>query len=110
MRSNFQSRLPGYTVIETDEPYPSSLTVTRHANRDRRNRCQPVPFNLSTYLNDEQTLSLRHLESFGWQLAFVRRQLFRRPTVVVLNCNDNRYGVLDESGSIDMDRRLSLRH
>ncbi|WP_185235104.1 hypothetical protein [Teredinibacter franksiae] len=80
------------------------------ASSERRDRSKPIPYNLSEYLNDDQQFSLRQMESFGWQLSFIRRPLFQEQVVVVANEDSSQYGVLEKDGSINMQAMIDLRH
>lgn len=81
-------------------------TSPRH---ERREGSAPIPVNVSEYLNDDQCLSLRQMESFGWQLAFVRRPQFQDPVVIVSNEGKSQYGILELNGSINTRSMLDLR-
>lgn len=120
----FNSTPPLYSVSESDslpegqlerqlENRPQIQSEAEAAvarERERRERSKPIPFNLSEYLNEDQTLTLRQMESFGWQLAFIRRPLFQEPLVVVANADQTKFGVLEKDGSINMNAMFDLRH
>ncbi|TVZ40557.1 hypothetical protein P886_4990 [Alteromonadaceae bacterium 2753L.S.0a.02] len=110
MQSNFQSNVPGYSVVEGDSQQESAAPSGVSKKRERRNRSKPIPYNLSEYLNEDQSMSLRHMESFGWQLAFIRRPLFQDPMVVVANADQSQFGLLEVDGSINTSAMLELRH
>ncbi|MCU7906373.1 MAG: hypothetical protein KZQ76_11140 [Candidatus Thiodiazotropha sp. (ex Epidulcina cf. delphinae)] len=63
---------------------------------------KPVPSNIDEFLNDVQLLALQKVEKFGWKLKFVRRPLFQDVVAVVSSPNDDRIGVLEMSGEINL--------
>lgn len=77
--------------------------------KDNRNREVPVPDNLADYLNEDQMRALRRVEEFGWELRFIRRPLFQKIVPVVVSHDGERYGVLEEDGSINMQPDLVIR-
>ncbi len=79
------------------------------AEKDKRNSEVPVPDNLKDYLNDVQLLSLRKLEEFGWQLAFIRRPVFQDIVPVVVSHDGKKHGVLEEDGNVNMEPDLVTR-
>ncbi|MBU2884654.1 hypothetical protein KO507_02620 [Gilvimarinus agarilyticus] len=68
-----------------------------------------VPDNIKAFLNDIQLLALHHMESYGWQLWFVRRPLFQVPVAVVKDAEGERVGVLEIDGQVNMQPGLQLR-
>ncbi|HSC69338.1 MAG TPA: hypothetical protein VLC79_16720 [Cellvibrio sp.] len=82
----------------------------QHIVDNRRGAQKAVPIDLSRYLNESQLLALHSLESFGWQLCFVRRPLFMQPVVVVANSEATQYAQLEEDGSVNLKPTLILRH
>lgn len=77
---------------------------------NRRGAQKAVPIDLGRYLNESQLLALHSLESFGWQLWFVRRPLFMQPVVVVSNAESTQHAQLEEDGSVNLKSPLQLRH
>jgi hypothetical protein len=60
-------------------------------------------------LSPAQLDALVTLEAFGWQLAFVRRPLFRDPIPVLFHAGQNRHVVLEADGHIDAAPELHIR-
>ncbi len=81
-----------------------------HTGHERRRGMSPIPINLREFLNDEQRRTLRQVEGFGWQLAFVRRPLFQDPTVVIRNADASSFSVLELDGSINAEPDIIIRH
>lgn len=77
--------------------------------RERREHSASLPVNLAEYLSEDQRLTLRQMDSFGWQLAFIRRPLFQESMAIVTNEDASQYGVLERDGSINMRSTLELR-
>ncbi|MCU7797092.1 MAG: hypothetical protein KZQ73_04335 [Candidatus Thiodiazotropha sp. (ex Semelilucina semeliformis)] len=76
---------------------------------EHRSGKKPVPDNLNEVLNAMQLLALQKIERFGWKLKFVRRPLFQ-DVIPVISCpSDNKFGVLEADGEINMDPNESLR-
>lgn len=92
-------------------PLKSSLAERlQHIVDDRRGAQKAVPIDLGRYLNESQLLALHSLESFGWQLWFVRRPLFMQPIVIVSNSESTQHAQLEEDGSVNLKSPIHLRH
>ena len=76
---------------------------------DKRQGKAAIPDNLDTVLNPAQRHALHQIESFGWQLEFVRQPLFQDPVPVVVSGDGERIGILDADGRIDIQAELKLR-
>ena len=76
---------------------------------DKRSPEVPVPENLDDYLNADQLHSLRRVEEFGWQLAFIRRPVFQDIVPVVVSDDGSKHGLLEVDGSINMQHELVIR-
>lgn len=89
--------------VPLGRPKKIKLTVEKRLGQS------PVPLNTRRLLNVQQQQSLRQMETFGWHLAFIRREHLDAPVVVVENANNHCFGRLKEDGSIDTSRQLSIR-
>jgi len=69
---------------------------------DLRGTRSSLPADVYYYLNEVQRIALNSLENFGWQLAFIRRPLFMQPMVVVKNCEQTKFAVLEDDGSVNL--------
>ena len=78
--------------------------------KEKRSGKPPVPDNVKGVLNDVQMLALRQLEGFGWQLGFVRRPLFQEPVPVVFDGSRKTFGVIEETGQLNMNAGIVIRH
>lgn len=90
------------------------MSTARHGNArvspfNKRRGQSPIPLNLIEYLNTEQMESLRQMESFGWELAFIRRPINSSPTVIVSSTDGSTFGVLELDGSINTHSSLAIR-
>ena len=75
----------------------------RNIAGEKRKGEYAVPVNLREVLNQDQMSSLRQIDSFGWRLAFVRRNDAKEPLAVVQRSDKSGYGVLEADGSISTD-------
>lgn len=79
------------------------------AGKRSSQKLPPVPDNINDYLNAAQNKTLKQLMFFGWTIAFVRRPKFLPATVVVIDRDKSRYGVLLENGSVDYSHGFDIR-
>ena len=77
--------------------------------KEKRNKQKPLPNNIDDYLNADQQLALRQIESYGWHLEFIRRPLFQDPVPVVFGPNEGEIGILLENGTIDKKTKIPVR-
>ncbi len=86
------------------------MTEEQHRMTEERRRDEkPVPDNLSKYLNGAQLQELHNVESFGWELMFVRRPLFQETVAVIIDAQGHIMGVLEEDGTINKEAEVILR-
>ena len=78
-------------------------------DKEKRKGGEPVPEHLEKVLSEMQMLALHQVESFGWQLRFVRRPLFQEPVPVVFSADGAKIGVLEEDGRINMEPEIEVR-
>ena len=76
---------------------------------ENRGASKPVPDNLKQVLNELQMLALSRIESFGWELRFVRRPDSQHVTPVVSNAEGTTIGVLEEDGRVNLEHEVRLR-
>jgi hypothetical protein len=80
------------------------------ANNERRKDKAAPRAALRNLLNEEQLMTLRDLERFGWELRFVRRPLFQDPIPVLVDGDRKSFSVLKFDGSLEDDPKdLKLR-
>ena len=79
------------------------------SSEDRRVSDSPALSELKSLLNSEQLLSLRKIEQFGWELAFVRRPMFESAIPVVSSPGGDQFGILDSEGELDLNTKIQLR-
>lgn len=89
---------------------PSLAERLQHLVDDRRGDNKAVPSGIAGLLNESQMLALHSLESFGWNLWFVRRPMFMPPIVVVANPESTQHAVLEDDGSVNLKPQIHLRH
>jgi hypothetical protein len=78
--------------------------------RERRHDQPTSSRSLERLLNADQLATLRSLESFGWELKFVRLPLFQDPVPIVFDGSRERFAILKADGTLDADPRLDIRH
>lgn len=77
--------------------------------REKRKGEPPIPANFEEVLSLDQMMTLRQIENFGWQVAFIRRPLFQESVVVVANSNNRKFGVLEDTGELNLQAEIRLR-
>jgi len=76
---------------------------------ERRRRPAPHPPDLDTILNKQQARTLHEIETFGWQLAFVRNSRSHTPLTIVISPDGERLAVLEPDGRVDMQPEVDFR-
>ena len=76
---------------------------------ENRGAAKPVPDNLNQLLNELQMMALRRIESFGWELRFVRRPDIQHTIPIVSNAEGTTIGVLEEDGRVNLEHQVRLR-
>jgi len=74
----------------------------RHANQ------HPGPV-LERSLNAEQLVTLHSLESFGWELKFVRMPLFQDSVPVVFDSSRQTFAILKPDGTLEEQPDMVIR-
>jgi len=77
-----------------------------------RERRQDIPAQMAALraqLNDDQLMTLRDLERFGWELKFVRRPPFQDAIPVVFDADRKSFCVLRPDGSLEDNPPLIIR-
>ena len=77
--------------------------------QEKRKGETPIPSNLDDVISPDQLMTLRQIENFGWQVAFVRRPLFQQAVVVVSSTDKSKYGVLEDTGELNLEPDIKLR-
>lgn len=70
---------------------------------------KPVPDDVVEYMNADQLLTYRGMQSFGWHLEFVRRPLFQRPVFVMSHPDNDAFAVLEEDGKFNREHDVRFR-
>ena len=78
-------------------------------DKEKRTGVKPIPDDLKEILNEAQWQTIKGGEYSGWVLKFVRRTLFQEPVLVVHNTEDDRIGILEKDGSINMQPDIKIR-
>jgi hypothetical protein len=77
--------------------------------RDNRRGNKPIPDNLNEVLSNLQIVALQKAEGFGWKLKFVRRPLFQEVIPVITDPLDEKVGVLESDGKINLNPDIVIR-
>lgn len=77
--------------------------------REKRKGEPPVPANFQDALSPDQMLTLRQIENFGWQVAFVRRPLFQESVIVVATADNKKFGILEDTGELNLQAEIKMR-
>jgi len=64
---------------------------------------------LARELNAAQQMTLQDIESFGWELKFVRRPVSVLAVPVVFGPDGKTVGILDQNGRLNTDVKLTVR-
>lgn len=64
---------------------------------------------LERQLNDDQLLTLREIERFGWELKFMRRRPFELPIPVVFDGDRKKFGILEPDGTLNENPNFEIR-
>ena len=78
-------------------------------DRERRQDKPAHTTALRAQLNEDQLMTLRDLERFGWELKFVRRPPFQDAVPVVFDADRKTFCVLRSDGTLDDDPGLIIR-
>ena len=78
-------------------------------DKEKRTGVKPIPDNLKEMLSEAQWQTMKGGEYSGWVFKFVRRTLFQEPVLVVHNTEDDRIGILEKDGSINMQPDIKIR-
>ena len=77
--------------------------------KEKRKDTVPVTNDLYGRLNQHQLCALRHIETFGWQLHFLRSPLFHDSEAVILSPKGDKFAILECDGRINMTADLAVR-
>ena len=77
--------------------------------REKRKGESSIPSDFQDALSLDQMMTLRQIENFGWQLAFVRRPLFQESVVIVATSDNKKFGVLEDTGELNLQAEIKIR-
>lgn len=69
----------------------------------------PVPPNYRNGLSPDQMMTLRQIENFGWEVAFVRRPSLYTKVIVVSSADRGKLGVLESDGQLNLEPGIRFR-
>lgn len=78
-------------------------------DRERRQPHSRPNAALRAQLNEDQLMTLRELERFGWELRFVRRRPFQDLVPVVVDGDRKSFSILKADGTLEDNADIKLR-
>lgn len=96
-------------TVEVKPQQHAEKTPESRSWEEKRQDILPIPDNLGELLNEHQMQALRHIESFGWQLHFVRRPSSQEPIAVILGPKGDKFAILERDGRINVTHDLNVR-
>lgn len=79
------------------------------SDSERRRLDKERSVELKRELNDDQLMTLRGLEQFGWELKFIRRPPFQPKVAVVFDGDRRSYAIIEADGSLNEKNELTIR-
>lgn len=79
------------------------------AESERRRLDKERSTELKRELNEDQLMTLRGLEQFGWELKFIRRPPFQAKVAVVFDGDRKSYAVIEADGTLNEKNDLNIR-
>ena len=77
--------------------------------QERRQQEKELSLVLKRQLNQDQRLTLNSLESFGWELKFIRQQQFGAPVAVIFDGDRKKFAILEVDGSLNENPGFDIR-
>lgn len=78
--------------------------------QERRKQEKELSIVLKRQLNEDQRMTLSSLESFGWELKFIRRSPSGPPVAVIFDGDRKKFAVLEANGSLNENPNFDIRH
>ena len=88
--------------VRSSKPEQEKQPQVAASWKEKRKGIAPIPDNIGELLNQQQMRALRQIESFGWQLYYVRRPLFQAPVPRIISPEG------DKVATIELDGRINL--
>lgn len=79
------------------------------AESERRRLEKERSAELKRELNQDQLMTLRGLEQFGWELKFIRRPPFLPKVAVVFDGDRKSYAIIEADGTLNEKDELNIR-
>jgi hypothetical protein len=76
---------------------------------ERRKNEKELSSVLKRQLNPDQLETLRGLETFGWELKFIRRKPFQPPVAVIFDGDRKNFAVLEADGTVNEHPDITIR-
>lgn len=76
---------------------------------EQREQAAPIPDDLYRRLTASQVFTLKRIQSFGYELQFVRREGLPEAIPFVASPNVSTFGVLEADGSVNHQHAHTIR-
>jgi hypothetical protein len=98
--------MAAYFAADLRSPMERKGSMT---HRERRQPLTQPNAALRAQLNEEQLMTLRELERFGWELRFVRRPPFQDLVPLVVDGDRKSFSMLKPDGTLEDNPGIQLR-
>ena len=78
-------------------------------DKEKRKGGNPLPKILKEVLNEAQLITLNKIEGLGWELEFIRRELFQGVVPVLFHPDSGKFGVLEDDGTLNTNSDAMFR-
>jgi hypothetical protein len=75
---------------------------------ERRKRKPAIPSSFMVHLNTAQVKTYVQMQTFGWQMHFIRRPLLGKNTVAMINNAGTHVGVIKQNGTFTLNLRTII--
>lgn len=76
---------------------------------ERRKAEKELSSVLKRQLNPDQLETLRGLETFGWELKFIRKKPFQPAVAVIFDGDRKNFAILEADGTLNENSDLNIR-
>lgn len=80
------------------------------SEQERRRLEKELSLVLKRQLNQDQQMTLSSLESFGWELKFIRKPPFGPSIAVIFDADRRKFAVLEPDGEVNENPGFDIRN
>ena len=77
---------------------------------DKRQKQPAIPEQIAEHLNNLQMTTINKMESFGWQLFFIRRPLFQETVTIMHFPETGETALIEEDGTFNKSHSIYVRN